>query len=138
MSELMEAAKRATPEELAELAEMIESAKRKKVKAQAIKRVVTLDMTPRDVNGRPLSEEEIYDREHPLMRIPYGYIETTHSFGHRPKMKVWSMKEVDDHNHPIEEAWLTEKRKYFPDVKLPHNDDLRAIQAKKTHEIDWR
>ena len=125
MSELLEAAKRATPEELAEFAEMLEVAKRK---AAAAKIPVTQQpcmRNPADLNkyGMELTAEEKWDRDHPLIRKPYGFRERKQTFGHDPQVKVWSQAEVDAYNKPIEEAWLAEKRKLFPDAQLPPNTD---------------
>ena len=125
MSELMEAAKRATLEELAEFAEMLEVAKRK---AAAAKIPVTQQpcmRNPADLNkyGMELTAEEKWDRDHPLIRKPYGFRERKQIFGHDPQVKVWSQAEVDAYNKPIEEEWLAEKRKLFPDAQLPPNSD---------------
>ena len=125
MSELLELAKRATPEELAEFAKILNNAKdhvtlkRQRENVQ----VQRPDMRPRDQYGRHLTDEEIYDHDHPLNRKPYGFRERKQIFGHDPQVKVWSQAEVDAYNKPIEEAWLAEKRKLFPDAQLPPNSD---------------
>lgn len=125
MSELLEAAKKASPEELAELAEIFEDAKRKAAAAKIPVKEQPCMRNPADLNeyGMELTAEEKWNRDHPLIRKPYGYYERTQVFGQAPQMKVWSRAEVDAYNRPIEEAWLAEKRKLFPDAQLPPNAD---------------
>lgn len=110
-----------TTEELAALGDAISKAQALK-KAQKMKNetvVQSMDARPRDQYGRLLTDEEIYDQEHPLNRKPYGFTEVHTVFGSDPVRKVWSDKEVEEYNRPIEEAWLAEKRKVFPDAQLP-------------------
>lgn len=125
MSELVELAKKATPEELAELVEIIENAKRKAAAAKIPVKEQPCMRNPADLNeyGMELTAEEKWNRDHPLIRKPYGYYERIQVFGQAPQMKVWSRAEVDAYNRPIEEAWLAEKRKLFPDAQLPPNSD---------------
>ena len=125
MSELLEAAKKASPEELAELAKIFEDAKRKAAAAKIPVKEQPCMRNPADLNeyGMELTAEEKWNRDHPLIRKPYGYHESIQVFGQAPQMKVWSRAEVDAYNRPIEEAWLAEKRKLFPDAQLPPNRD---------------
>ena len=83
-----------------------------------------MDMRPRDERGRLLTEEEIWDRNHPLLRKPYGYCEQFTDFYGKTTTKVWTRAEVDAFNRPIEESWLAAKRKVFPDAQLPPNNDI--------------
>ena len=82
---------------------------------------------PADLNkyGMELSAEEKWDREHPLVRRPYGFYETYFNgvTGQKTR-KNWSRAEIDAYNRPIEEAWLSEKRKLFPEAQLPPNKDI--------------
>ena len=140
MSELLEAAKRATPEELAELAEIIEEAQRKAAAAKVPAKEQPCMRNPADLNkyGMELSAEEKWDREHPLVRRPYGFYETSFNgvTGQKTR-KNWSRAEIDAYNRPIEEAWLSEKRKLFPDAQLPPNKDIGQNRSSYS-EVDRR
>lgn len=72
-----------------------------------------------DDYGNPLTKEQIYDKEHPLILVQYGRRESYHVFGQEPKVKFWTDAEVDAYNAAKKEEWLAEKRKYFPDATLP-------------------
>ena len=73
------------------------------------------DPRKQDAYGNPLSAEEIWDRENPLQRIPYGYSETTHVYGQAaPKTRYWTKAEVDAYNDKVEAEWLAMKQKVFP------------------------
>ena len=72
-----------------------------------------------DVYGNLLSAEEIWDRDNPLQRIPYGYSETIHVFGQASKVRYWTKAEVDAYNDKAETEWIARKRKLFPDAEIP-------------------
>lgn len=99
------------------------------------------DFRPKDEHGRPLTAEEIYDREHPLqlMRKPYGYYESFQDITGKKTCKVWTRAEVDAFNKPIEEAWLAEKKKHFPNAILPANTGVspesRFADPRYTHPM---
>ena len=97
------------------------------------------DRTPRDESGRLLTAEKIYDRDHPLMRKPYGYYESFQDITGKKTRKVWTRAEIDAFNKPIEEAWLNEKRKHFPDATLPPNKGVspesRFSDPRYTHPM---
>lgn len=122
-----------TTEELAALGDAISKALVLK-KAQKMKNetcVQHTDMRLRDQYGRLLTDEEIWDQEHPLIRKPYGFTEVYTVFGSDPVRKVWTKEEVEAYNKPIEEAWLAEKRKVFPDAQLPKLHDTGRRPAFK-------
>ncbi len=126
MSELLEQIKQMTPEEQAELAAVLDAAQKK---AAAAKMPVTEQPCMRNPrylneNGMPMTAEERWNKDHPLIRKPYGYYENIQVIGQPPRVKVWTKEEVEAYNKPIEEAWLAEKRKLFPDAQLPPNHDL--------------
>ena len=112
----------ATPEEQEALAAALEKAKQKK-KPEIKSMGQPFDRRPKDEHGRLLTPEEVWDREHPLIRKPYGYCETCQDITGKKTRRVWTRAEVDAFNRPFEEAWLTEKRKLFPNAVLPpvHN-----------------
>ena len=67
-----------------------------------------------------LTPEQRYDMHHPLNGIwLYGRTETTQVIGQDPVVRRYSDKEVYEHNAPIIDAWLEEKRKQFPDAVRP-------------------
>ena len=124
MSNLIEEIRNMTPAERAELAGVL---KNLEPKPQPVVKQLgqSWDMRPRDERGRLLSEEEIYDQEHPLNLLPYGFTETsTNVMTGKVSKKVWTKEEVDAHNFPIAEAWLIEKRKFFPHAQLPSTGQL--------------
>ena len=73
----------------------------------------------RDAYGNKLTAEQIWDKEHPRTHIGYGYTSTFVDFNGKETKKTWSRKEVDEYNRKIDEKWLAEKRKVFPDATLP-------------------
>lgn len=128
---LIDEFKRLTDDELQEIDHLFIGMRARK-KAQLIRTEIPAQKQPafgsyantHDNTGRLLTDEEIWDRDHPLSRRPYGYYERKQLFGNAQQTKVWSKAEVDAYNKPIEEAWLAEKRKLFPNAQLPKNKDL--------------
>jgi len=117
-NEILEAVKQMSHEQRKEFNALMQEAYMPK--PQVTQLGTPLDRSPRDLYGRKLSPEEVYDREHPLDGIwPYGYRETFQAFGHEPMTKYFTDAEVAAHNEPIIQAWLEEKRKHFPDAKRP-------------------
>ncbi len=127
MSELLEQIKHMTPEEQAELAAVLDAAQKK---TEAANRPVVQQPCMRnphdlDEHGMKLSPEAIWDRDHPLIRKPYGYYEMSfNAITGQKTRRNWSRAEVEAYNRPVEEAWLAEKRKLFPEAQLPPNYNM--------------
>ena len=114
MSDLLNQIRSMSPEEKAELAAALKDLEPKpKSESREIGQAMG-DPRKQDAYGNPLSAEEIWDRENPLQRIPYGYSETTHVFGQAPKTRYWTKAEVDADNDKVEAEWLARKQKVFP------------------------
>ena len=126
--------KTATPEEKAELAAvMAEALKEQKPKPTVRPMGEAPSMVQRDDRGKPLTAEEIWDREHPILPLlkTYGFTETTTNF-HTGKTytKRWTDAEVDEYNAPIKQKWLEEKRKVFPNAQLPPTMDSGNLESR--------
>lgn len=117
-NEILEAVKQMSQEQRKEFNALMQEAYMPKPQVKQLG--TPLDRSPRDLYGRKLSPEEVYDREHPLEGIwPYGFSITSQVMGQDPVVRYYTDKEVLDHNTPIIDAWLEEKRRFFPDAKRP-------------------
>lgn len=119
MSKLIDEIRAMSPEERRELSAVL-----KDLEPKPEREVISLGtplLNPKyyDTYGNPLSEEEIYDKEHPRIHMPYGYYESQTVFGGETKTKYWTKEEIDAHNRKVDEDWLARKRKIFPDATLP-------------------
>lgn len=131
--EILEAVNQMTPEEKAAFSAALKDLEPKP--APVTEQLgEPLDLRPRDERGRLLTEEEIWDRDHLLDRKPYGFSETIADWQGKVTTKVWTRAEIDAWNKPIEEAWLAEKRKVFPDAQLPPNTNISGrVTYKHSH-----
>ena len=121
MNKLIEEIRAMSPEEQAELAYILDKARETTRQKQLPQRIEKPMLNSRDYDafGKPLSPEEIWDRDHPLILYDYGHCETRHVYGKPETKHYWTDKEVDAYNAEQKRLWLEAKRKVFPNATLP-------------------
>lgn len=131
MNVLLEQIKGWSLEDQVELADVLASAKETvRLKQYEKPAQVIAKPRPRGPRGEILTDEQVWDAEHPLLRTAYGFHKTETDMNGKTKRINYSKKEIDAMNKPAEDAWIAEKRKLFPDAVIPPNEDIGAVQSR--------
>ncbi len=91
-------------------------------KEKPTQNMTRMDGLKRHPDGSPYTDEEMYDLQNPIRHKAYTYHETTYVDG-KQHVHGYRREEIDAMNAEIDEAWLAEKRKYFPDAQLPKDQN---------------
>ena len=133
IDDLIERIRTASPKEKAALAAVMKDILEPKPEPEYKQLGKPFDFRPKDEHGRLLTDEELWDREHALLpRLkPYGFTETSiNGLTGQKTTKKWTRAEVDAYNEPIQQEWLQEKRKLFPDAQLPPTPDMGTTESR--------
>ena len=80
--------------------------------------------------GQDLTDEQVYDRDHPLTGLwPDKAFDIVQTFDGKKKWINHSKKEIEEHNRQIREEWIQNKRKYAARHGLQFSDEYNPPDA---------